>query len=146
MIPPTTPTPAAPPALSRRTYAAKLVVGVPLAAIAAFFAWFGGLIISKIFAEYKDSPDATYLTIGGASLAISALFATAALLMVSPTRRRAGWVILAVLALLASALPYAAMVGPVGYAVNGALALLVLGSALAYVMAAMHPWRGGPGQ
>jgi len=146
MTPPSAPTPAAPPAPSRRTYAAKLAVAILLVAIAAFFALFGGLIISKIFAEYKDSPDSTYLTIGGASLAISALFATAALLMVSPTRRRAGWAILAVLALLASALPYAAMVGPVGYGVDAALGLLALGCALAYVMAAMRPWRGGLGQ
>ncbi len=113
---------------------AKLVVAIPLGLIAAFLAWYGGFIISKVFAEYKDSSDATYLIVGGTSLAISALFAAVALLTVSPTRYRWGWLVLAVLALLASALPYAAMVGSVGYAVNAAVALLAVGSALAHLV------------
>jgi len=113
---------------------AKLVVVIPLGLIAAFLALYGGSIIAIIFAEYKDGSDATYLTIGGTSLAVSALFAIAALLTVSPTRYRWGWLVLAVLALLASALPYAAMVGSVGYAVNAAVALLAVGSAFVYLV------------
>jgi hypothetical protein len=113
---------------------AKLVVVIPLLVIAAFFAWYAGFIISNVFADYKDSPDATYLKIGGACLVISALFAAVALLAVSPTRPRWGWLVLAVLALLASALPYTAMIGWVGYGVHAILVLLAFGSVLAYLM------------
>lgn len=114
---------------------ARFLLAIPLVVIAAFFAWFGGFIISKVFAEYKDSSDATYLTTGGASLAISALFASAALLTVSRTRHRWGWLMLAVLAFLASVLPYTAMAGSVGYALHALLALLAAGSVLAYLAA-----------
>jgi hypothetical protein len=67
---------------------AKLVVAIPLGVIAAFLACFGGFIISDSFADYKDSPDSTYLTIGGGLLGMSALFATAALLTVSGAPHR----------------------------------------------------------
>jgi hypothetical protein len=121
----------------------KLVVAVPLVGIAAFFAWYGAFIISKVFAEYKDSSDATYVTIGGASLAISALFATAALLTVSQARRRWGWLALAVLAGLASVLPYTAMVGGVGYGLHAILGLLAVSSLFAYLVGVVHVQRAG---
>ena len=111
----------------------SLVVAAVLLIIAAFFAWYGGAIISIIFADYKDSSDSTYLTIGGGYLAISALFATAALLTASPTRQQVRWLVLSVLALLAAALPYADVIGPPGYAVNVALALLAAGSLVTYL-------------
>jgi hypothetical protein len=111
----------------------SLVVAAVLIIIAAFFAWWGGLIISKIFADYKDSSDATYLTVGGGSLAISALFATAALFVASPARQQMRWVVLSVLALLAAAVPYAGMIGSPGYAVNVAVALLAAGSIVTYL-------------
>lgn len=118
---------------------ARLVVAVPLVVIAALLAFYGGFIISIIFDDYKDSPDSTYLVVGGTSLAISGMFATAALLTLSAAPHRLGWLVLAVVAFLGSALPYASMVGVIGYAVNAALALLVIGCALAYLM------RGGRG-
>ena len=123
---------------------AKLVVTIPLAVIAAFLAWYGGFIISIVFDEYKDSPDSTYLTIGGALLSISALFATAALLTVSAAPHRVGWLALAVLVLPGSALPYASMVGAVGYAANVGLALLALGCAVAYLTRNARWPAGGP--
>ena len=86
---------------------AKLAVAIPLAVVAAFLAWNGGLIISIVFDDYKDSPDSTYLTIGGGLLGMSALFATAALLTVSGAPHRLVWLVLAVVAFLASALPNA---------------------------------------
>ena len=122
---------------STKGHLAKLAIAIPLGIIAAFLAFYGGFIISIIFDDYKDSPDSTYLTIGGGLLGISALFATAALLTVSTAPHRLGWLVLAVLALLASALPYSSMVGAVGYAANAALALLAVACAAAYLV------RGG---
>ena len=122
---------------STKWYFAKLAIAIPLGIIAAFLAWYGGFIISIIFDDYNDSPDSTYLTIGGGLLGISALFATAALLTLSGAPHRLVWLVLAVVAFLASALPYAAMVGETGYAANVALALLAIGCAGAYLM------RGG---
>jgi len=120
---------------------ARFLLVTPLVVTAAFLAWYGGFIISNIFAEYKDSSDATYLTIGGASLAVSALFATAALLTVSPSRCRWGWLVLTVVALVAGAMPYASMIGSVGYAANAALVLLAVGSALAYLVGSRRRGR-----
>ena len=112
---------------------ARLAIAVPLGMIAAFLAFYGGFIISIIFDDYKDSSDSAYLGIGGTSLAISALFATAALLTLSTAPNRVRWLVLTVVALLASALPYASMVGVTGYAANAALALLAVGCAAAYL-------------
>ena len=112
---------------------ARLAIAIPLGIIAAFLAWYGGFIISIIFDDYKDSPDSAYLGVGGTSLAISALFATAALLTLSTAPHRVRWLVLAVLALVASALPYASMVGAVGYAANATLTLLAVGCAAAYL-------------
>ena len=111
-----------------------MVVAGPLLVIAAFLAWYGAFIISKVFADYKDSPATTYLTIGGTSLVISALFATAALLTISPARQQVRWLVVSALALLAAALPYADMVGSAGYALNIALALLAVGSIVTYLL------------
>jgi peptidoglycan/LPS O-acetylase OafA/YrhL len=113
---------------------ARLAVAVPLVVIAAFLAFYGGFIISIIFDDYKDSPDSTYLTVGGTSLAISGMLAMAALLTVSAAPHRRGWLTLAVVAFLASALPYASVVGAVGYAANAALALLAVGCAVACIV------------
>ena len=123
---------------------ARLVVAVPLVVIAALLAFYGGFIISIIFDDYKDSPDSTYLVVGGTSLAISGMFATAALLTVSAAPHRFGWLVLAVVAFLASALPYASMVGAVGHAANAALALLTVGCALAYLMRRGRGPASGP--
>ena len=112
----------------------RLALAIPLVLVAAFLAWYGGFIIVDALIDYSADRDVTYLTVGGASLAVSALFATAALLTVSPARHRRGWLVLAVVALVASAMPYASMIGPVGYAANAALALLAVGSALAYLV------------
>jgi hypothetical protein len=111
----------------------SLIIAAVLLLIAAFFAWYGAVIISNIFADYKDSSNATYLIIGGGSLAISALIATAALLTACPPRQQLRWLVLSILALPAAALPYADMVGLPGYAVNVVLALLAAGSIVTYL-------------
>jgi hypothetical protein len=113
---------------------ARLTIGIALAATAAFLIWYGGFVISLVFDEYQASPDATYLAFGGASLAVAGLFAAAALLMLSRTRHPRGWLVLALIASVASALPYAEMVGWPAYAVNVTLALLAVGSALTFVL------------
>jgi len=129
---------------STKWYVTKLAIAIPLGIIAAFLAFYGAFIISIIFDDYKDSPDSTYLTTGGALLGISALFAAAALLTVSAAPHRLGWLVLAVVAFLVSALPYASMVGEVGYAANAVLALLAVGSAVAYlVRSGQGPARTG---
>jgi len=112
---------------------AKWATAALLGGIAAFLAWYGSFIISKVFDEYKDSSDATYLSIGGVALAISALFAITALLVVSKTHHPRGWLVVAVLALVAAALPYVSILGSAGLVLNGVLALLAAGSALAYL-------------
>ncbi len=124
--------------------ASRLLTALPLSTVAAFFLWFGGFITSKVFDEYKDSADSTYLTIGGLSIAIGAMFAIGALLTVlGPSKKPYIWLLLALVALVASPLPYADMVGAPGYAVNGLLALLAVGSFIAFA-AGTHARSGPP--
>jgi peptidoglycan/LPS O-acetylase OafA/YrhL len=118
---------------------ARLTIGIALVAIAAFLTWYGGFVISLVFDEYQDSPDATYIAIGGTSLAVAAFFALAALLTLSRTRRPRGWLVLALIAAVASALPYTSMIGWPGYAVNATLALVAVGSALTFVLGGSRP-------
>ena len=115
---------------------ARFVVVAILAGIAGFAAFFGSTIIAKVFDEYKDSPDAVYIGVGGTALAISALFAAAALLTLAPGRHPQGWLALTLVTVVASALPYAEAVGNTGYIVNGVLALLAIASAVTYLRTA----------
>jgi len=112
----------------------RVTIGIALAAIAAFLTWYGGFVISLVFDEYQDSPDATYIAFGGTSLAIAVLIAWAALLTLSRARHPRGWLVLALVAGVASALPYAGMVGWPAYAINATLALVAVGSALTFVL------------
>ena len=115
---------------------ARFVVVAILAGIAGFAAFFGSAIIAKVFDEYKDSPDAVYIGVGGTALAISALFAAAALLTLAPGRHPQGWLALTLVTVVASALPYAEAVGNTAYIVNGVLALLAIASAVTYLRTA----------
>ena len=114
----------------------RLAAAVLLAAISGFLAFAGGVAISKVFAEYKDSPDAVYIGFGGGYLAVSVLFAAAALQTVSRTGHPHRWLALTLAAVVASAFPYAALVGWPAYALNAVMALLAVGSAAAYLKAA----------
>jgi len=114
----------------------RLAAAVLLAAISGFLAFAGGVAISKVFAEYKDSPDAVYIGFGGGYLAVSVLFAAAALQTVSRTGHPHRWLALTLAAVVASAFPYAEAVGNTGYIVNGVLALLAIASAVTYLRTA----------
>jgi uncharacterized membrane protein len=113
----------------------RLATTAVLAGIAGFAAFWGSVIISNVFAEYKDNADAVYIAFGSTALAISALFAAGALLALAPGKHPRGWMTLAVVAAVASALPYAAAAGDTAYIVNGVLAALAIGAAAAHVRA-----------
>ena len=113
--------------------ARRLAAAIVLLAVAAFLAFLGGTVISHLWDDYKDSPDAVYIGVGGTALAISALFAAAALLTLAPGRHPQGWLALMLVTVVASALPYAEAVGNTGYIVNGVLALLAIASAVTYL-------------
>ena len=115
---------------------ARLAAAAVLAGIAGFFAFLGGVIISKVFAEYKDNADYVYIAFGSSALAISAVFAAAALLTLAPGRHPQGWLALALVAAVASALPYAEAMGNTAYVVNGVLALLAIAAAVTYLRTA----------
>ena len=115
---------------------ARLAAAAVLVGIAGFFAFLGGVIISKVFAEYKDNADYVYIAFGSTALAISAVFAAGALLALVPRKHPHGWMVLAVIAAAASALPYAEALGSTAYVVNGVLALLAIASAVTYLRTA----------
>ena len=115
---------------------ARLAAAAVLAGIAGFAAFWGSVIISNVFAEYKDNADAVYIAFGSVALAISALFAAAALLTLMPGRHPQGWLVLAVVTAVASVLPYDEGGGDTAFVVNIALALLAIASAVTYLRTA----------
>ena len=114
----------------------RLAAAIVLLATAGFLAFLGSVVISNLWDDYKDSPDAVYIAIGSACLTLSALFAAGALLALVPGKHPRGWMVLAVIAAVTSALPYAEGVGNTAYVVNGVLALLAIASALTYLRTA----------
>jgi len=112
----------------------RFLLVTPLVAMTALLALAGGFIVVDALIGYSADSDVSYLILGCFSLLLSALFASAALLAVSWARYRWGWFVLAVLGLLATAVLYTGMIGSVGYALQVALALLAVGSALAYLV------------
>ena len=108
----------------------RLAVAAVLGGIAGFFAFLGSVIISKVFAEYKDNADVVYIAFGSTALAISALFALGALLALVPGKHPRGWMVLAAIAAVASALPYAEAMGNTAFIINGVLAALAIGAAI----------------
>ena len=111
-----------------------MLLALGLLASALGFAAFGALIISAIFSDRGDSADSVYITIGGFSFIIAALFAAAALSAVKglSSLHGTGPVICAV-ALAASVGPYSSLVGPPGYFANFLLLTLGLSLVVAYL-------------
>jgi hypothetical protein len=114
----------------------RLPAAVLLAGISGFLAFAGGAAISNVFGEYKDSPDAVHTGFGAGYLAVSGLFAAAALGTLSRARHPYRWLAITIAALIAGVFPYAALVGWPAYALNAALAFLAVGSAAAYLTSA----------
>ena len=113
--------------------ARRLAAAIVLLAVAALLAFLGGTVISHLWDEYKDSPDATYVGIGSVCLALSALFAAGGLLSLSRGPHRRAWLAVALMAAMAAALPYAEAGGSPAYLLNGVLAALAIGAAAAYL-------------
>jgi hypothetical protein len=120
---------------------ATVALALLLGATALLLAVFGGLTIAQIADEYNDSSDSVYVTIGTIELLAGAVFGMAALLTLKGAHHPRGWLGLAVVAFLGSALPYAELVGTAGFVANAGLGLLALGAAVAYLRAARRPDR-----
>ena len=111
----------------------RLAAAIVLLATAGFLAFLGSVVISNLWDDYKDSPDAVYIAIGSACLTLSALFAAGGLLSLSRGPHRRAWLAVALMAAMAAALPYAEAVGDTAYILNGVLAALAIGAAAAYL-------------
>jgi hypothetical protein len=120
---------------------ATVSLALILGATALMLAVFGGLTIAQTFQEYQDSADSVYVTIGTIELLVGAVFGMGALLTLTGAHHPRGWLGVAVLAFLGSALPYADLVGTAGFAANAGLGLLAIGAAVRYLRAA---GRGAP--
>lgn len=58
-----------------------------LLAFGSFFCVWGSYVALKVFDDYKDSPDSTYLMFGIPLLAFGSIFVTAGVLIVLSVRR-----------------------------------------------------------
>ena len=111
----------------------RLAAAIVLLATAGFLAFLGSVVISNLWDDYKDSPDAVYIAIGSACLTLSALFAAGGLLSLSRGPHRRAWLAVALMAAMAAALPYAEAGGSPAYLLNGVLAALAIGAAATYL-------------
>jgi hypothetical protein len=120
----------------------RLLIAVPLLCIAAFLLIVATGALTKIFADYKDSNDSTYLIVGAFAIFTASLFALLAFLAAVGEPKSYVALLVAVLAFAATPLPYAQGTGSsIGYAMNLLLAVLAICSA---TVAARGRW-GFPG-
>jgi hypothetical protein len=111
----------------------RFLIAAILAALALVLGVWGILVISMIFAEYKDSVNSTYLTIGGVGIVGSLLLISAAALCVYRPGRSRLWLMLSMASLIASMVPYIPLIGGLGYLLHGVFVLLALGAIYVYV-------------
>jgi hypothetical protein len=112
-----------------------------LGATALLLAVFGGLTIAQVFDDYQDSAGSVYVTIGAIELLVGTVFGIAALLTLTGAHHPRGWLGVAALAFAGSVLPYADLVGTLGFVANAGLGLLAVGAAVTYLRPA---GRGAP--
>lgn len=104
-----------------------------LAVSAVLLGGWGGYVVSLAFRSNQDSPDSTYFVVGGLGLAASGLLLWGALFVLSPSIAREKTLRLFIeVALILAVLPYAALIGGIGYVLNGALATVAFGFIVVY--------------
>jgi hypothetical protein len=97
------------PDLARRPFAhraaTRIAFAVALLAYAALIARRAWEAADNVFADYKDSPDGVYLSIGATMFSVALLIAAAAVVIAWPSARRYGYLVIALLAATASIVP-----------------------------------------
>lgn len=100
---------AAAPDLARRPVAyraaARIALAVVLLAYVALITRRAWEAADNVFADYKDSPDGVYLSIGAIMFSAALLVAAAAVVIAWPSARRYGYLVIALLAAIASIVP-----------------------------------------
>jgi O-antigen/teichoic acid export membrane protein len=108
----------------------RLLIAVPLLCIAGFLLIAANGALTKIFAEYKDSDDSTYLIFGSFAIFTASLLAFSSFLAAVGEPRSYVALLVAILAFAATPLPYSQGIGSsIGYAINLLLAVLAICSA-----------------
>jgi hypothetical protein len=86
--------------------------------------------LTKLFAEYKDSADSTYIIVGAFAIFTASLLALSSFLAAVGKPRGYLAMLVAVLAFAATPLPYSQGIGSsIGYAINLLMAVLAICSA-----------------
>ncbi len=89
--------------------ALRYLFGSLLLVPAVFFSYFGILIAAKVFDDYQDSPDSTYLVVGAAALGVAATFVVSATIVLADKPLR--WLTIAGAALVLAAALLASLTG-----------------------------------
>jgi len=106
---------------------AILLSGI-LLALGGFFCVWGGYVALKVFDDYKDSSDSTYLIFGTPLLAIGLILVAAGGFVVLSGESPSRWLMLAGAAFVAGAIPYGELLGGPSYALNFLLLAMALAS------------------
>jgi drug/metabolite transporter (DMT)-like permease len=113
-------------------------IGVLAAALAALFASWAGLLLSRMSNGDSDMSSGFFATMGAILLAVAGLLAVTCLVSLSRTRHEVTWLTVAVAAFLASAVPYVAIFGMPGIAVHATLLAVAAYSAVSYFRSGQH--------
>jgi hypothetical protein len=109
----------------------RVLIAIPLLCIGAFLLITANGALTKIFAEYQDSDDSTYLIVGLFAIVTASLLAIASFLAAIGEPKSYVALCVAVLSFAATPVPYSQGIGnSIGYAINLFLAVLAIFSAL----------------
>jgi len=92
-----------------------------------------GLTAARAFDDAPGRSAATYALLGVGLLVIAGLFAAAAVFLLRQQANPRAWLALAVIAVLASFVPYPGFIGPAGFLLNAVLTVLAAGCLVANV-------------
>jgi hypothetical protein len=111
--------------------AVRVVLAGTLVLISVALLLFGLVVLSNLFADYKDSPDATYILIGRASIGLAAMAAAGAFACV--VRFQPAVSLVAALALPLSLVPYSRAFGDAAWVANVSMAFVFLAALVAWL-------------
>ena len=106
----------------------RVAFTIALGALASLLLLLALVSVGGVLVGGADASGARYAAAAGIFLGAAALFAAAAFFTSEPAIGPRPWLVLAIVAVIASFVPYAFVFGPIGLVLNAALTALAAGS------------------
>ena len=111
----------------------RLAFTIALGVVASVLLLLAIASVGGILVGFSDTPDAKYAAAAALFVGVAALFGVAAFFSSEPAIGPRPWLVLAVVSVIASFVPYAFVFGPIGLILNAGLTALAAGSLYANV-------------